>query len=120
MQQAIADAPVKLREELSDRLHRAYSAGASGGGGGVVRRPVHRLDRNAAPLRRADGVGRGVPYSRRAIRVIVPDTGSGYGGKHTGEAAIEAARLARAAGKPVKLVWTREEEFTWAYSGRPA
>ena len=53
------------------------------------------------------------------IRVIVPDTGSGYGGKHTGECAIEAARLARAAGKPVKLVWTRVEEFNWAYF-RPA
>lgn len=53
------------------------------------------------------------------IRVIVPDTGSGYGGKHTGECAIEAARLARASGKPVKLVWTREEEFNWAYF-RPA
>ena len=53
------------------------------------------------------------------IRVLVPDTGSGYGGKHTNEAAVEAARLATAAGKPVKLVWTREEEFTWAYF-RPA
>ena len=53
------------------------------------------------------------------VRVIVPDMGSGYGGKHTGEAAVEAARLAKAAGKPVKLVWTREEEFTWAYF-RPA
>jgi isoquinoline 1-oxidoreductase len=49
----------------------------------------------------------------------VPDTGAGYGGKHTGEAALEAARLARGAGKPVKVVWTREEEFTWAYF-RPA
>jgi isoquinoline 1-oxidoreductase len=54
-----------------------------------------------------------------AIRVIVPDTGSAYGGKHTGEVAIEAARLARAADRPVKLIWTREEEFTWAYF-RPA
>jgi nicotinate dehydrogenase subunit B len=53
------------------------------------------------------------------VRVIVPDTGSGYGGKHTGEAAIEAARLARAANRPVRLVWTREEEFTFAYF-RPA
>jgi nicotinate dehydrogenase subunit B len=53
------------------------------------------------------------------VRVIVPDMGSGYGGKHTGEAAIEAARLAKATGKPVKVVWTREEEFTWAYF-RPA
>ncbi len=49
------------------------------------------------------------------VRVIMPDTGSGYGGKHSGEAAIEAARLAEEAGKPVKLVWTREEEFSWAY-----
>jgi CO/xanthine dehydrogenase Mo-binding subunit len=57
--------------------------------------------------------------SEDKVRVIVPDTGSGYGGKHTGECAVEAARLARAAGKPVKLVWTREEEFTWAYF-RPA
>ena len=53
------------------------------------------------------------------VHVIQPDMGSGYGGKHTGETAIEAARLARAAGKPVKLVWTRGEEFTWAYF-RPA
>ena len=53
------------------------------------------------------------------VRVIVLDTGSGYGGKHTGEAAVEAARLARAAGRPVKIVWTREEEFTAAYL-RPA
>jgi CO/xanthine dehydrogenase Mo-binding subunit len=49
------------------------------------------------------------------VRVMVPDTGSAYGGKHTGDAAVEAARLAKAAGKPVKVVWTREEEFTWAY-----
>jgi nicotinate dehydrogenase subunit B len=53
------------------------------------------------------------------VRVIMPDTGSGYGGKHTGEVALEAARLAKAAGKPVKVVWTREEEFKWAYF-RPA
>lgn len=57
--------------------------------------------------------------SEKNVRVIVPDTGAAYGGKHTGDAALEAARLARAAGKPVKVVWTREEEFTWAYF-RPA
>ena len=53
------------------------------------------------------------------VRVIQPDMGSGYGGKHTGEAALEAARLAKAAGKPVKVEWTRREEMTWAYF-RPA
>jgi nicotinate dehydrogenase subunit B len=53
------------------------------------------------------------------VRVLMPDTGSGYGGKHTGDAALEAARLARTAKRPVKVNWTREEEFTWAYF-RPA
>jgi nicotinate dehydrogenase subunit B len=53
------------------------------------------------------------------VRVLMPDTGSGYGGKHTGETAVEAARLAKAAKRPVKVMWTREEEFTWAYF-RPA
>ena len=53
------------------------------------------------------------------VRVIVPDMGSGYGGKHTGDVAVEAARLARAAGKPVRLIWTRAEEFAWGYF-RPA
>jgi isoquinoline 1-oxidoreductase len=49
----------------------------------------------------------------------MPDCGGGYGGKHSGEAAVEAARLAKAVGKPVRLVWTRQEELTWAYF-RPA
>ena len=53
------------------------------------------------------------------VRVLVPDMGAGYGGKHSGECAIEAARLAKASGRPVKVTWSREEEFTWAYF-RPA
>lgn len=56
---------------------------------------------------------------KEKIRVIQPDTGSGYGGKHSGEAGVEAARLSKVAGKPVKLTWSREEEFMWAYF-RPA
>lgn len=58
-----------------------------------------------------------IPEER--VRVIMPDMGSAYGGKHTGEAAVETARLAKAVNRPVKLVWTRPEEFTWAYF-RPA
>jgi CO/xanthine dehydrogenase Mo-binding subunit len=74
-----------------------------------TQRPFAVRDELAAALR--------IPSQN--VRVLVPDTGSAYGGKHTGETAIEAARLARAAGKPVKVIWTREEEFTWAYF-RPA
>ncbi len=71
------------------------------------------------PFAVRDEVAKALRVSPDRVRVMVPDTGSAYGGKHTGECAVEAARLARAAGKPVKVVWTREEEMTWAYF-RPA
>jgi isoquinoline 1-oxidoreductase len=54
-----------------------------------------------------------------SVRVVIPDFGAAFGGKHSGECAVEAARLAKGAGKAVSLRWTREEEFTWAYF-RPA
>lgn len=53
------------------------------------------------------------------VRVIAVDTGSGYGGKQRGECETEAARLAKDAGAPVRLTWSREEEFTASYC-RPA
>jgi len=59
----------------------------------------------------------GIPAEK--VRVIVPDMGGGFGGKHTGQAAEEAARLAKAARRPVSIRWSREDEFTWAYF-RPA
>jgi isoquinoline 1-oxidoreductase len=71
------------------------------------------------PFRAQQILSEGLGIPRDRVRVIVPDMGGGFGGKHTAEAAVEAARLARAAGKPVSVQWTREEEFTWAYC-RPA
>jgi CO/xanthine dehydrogenase Mo-binding subunit/aerobic-type carbon monoxide dehydrogenase small subunit (CoxS/CutS family) len=59
----------------------------------------------------------GIPEEQ--VRVIAPTAGGGFGGKHTGEVAIEAARLARATGRPVKVRWSREEELSWGYV-RPA
>jgi nicotinate dehydrogenase subunit B len=53
------------------------------------------------------------------VHVIVPDYGGGFGGKHGCEVAAEAARLARVAGRPLKVQWTREEEFRCGYL-RPA
>ncbi len=64
-------------------------------------------------------LARALDLPESQVRVIVPDTGSGYGGKHTGDAAIEAAIITKAVGKPISLVWTRQEEFTFAYF-RPA
>ena len=45
------------------------------------------------------------------VRVITPYVGGGFGGKSGGIQAEEAARLARATGRPVQLAYTRAEEF---------
>jgi CO/xanthine dehydrogenase Mo-binding subunit len=60
-------------------------------------------------------ISRAMRVPEANVRVITPENSPCYGGKHNADAGVEAARLARGAGKPVKLVWTREEEFNWAY-----
>ena len=55
----------------------------------------------------------GIPEA--AVHVLVPD----FGGRHGSAVALEAARLARAAGRPVKVQWSRPEEFRCGYP-RPA
>jgi nicotinate dehydrogenase subunit B len=64
-------------------------------------------------------VAEALGIAEERVRIIAAPTGGGYGGKHPGDAAIEAARLARVARRPVKVRWNRREEFTWAYF-RPA
>jgi CO/xanthine dehydrogenase Mo-binding subunit len=119
LQQAIAHAEVKLEQHYTVQYiahaplePRAAVAEWAGGRLTVwtgTQRPFGVRDELAEAFR--------IPAVQ--VRVIHPDMGSGYGGKHSGECAVEAARLAKAVAKPVKLVWTREEEFTWAYF-RPA
>ena len=45
------------------------------------------------------------------VRVITPYVGGGFGGKSSSRQAVEAARLATLAGTPVRVVFSREEEF---------
>ncbi|MBM3285253.1 MAG: isoquinoline 1-oxidoreductase, partial [Candidatus Aminicenantes bacterium] len=51
----------------------------------------------------------GLPLSN--VRVITPYVGGGFGGKNRNRQVVEAARLARLAGAPVQVAWSREEEF---------
>lgn len=51
----------------------------------------------------------GVPIPN--VRVITPFVGGGFGGKSFNLQAVEAARLSKATGRPVQVMWTREEEF---------
>ena len=56
-------------------------------------------------------VASALDLNEQDVRVIVPPTGGGFGGKHAGGVATEAALLAREIGSPVRVAWTRGEEF---------
>jgi isoquinoline 1-oxidoreductase len=51
----------------------------------------------------------GLPAEK--VRIIAPYVGGGFGGKTAGPQAVNAARLSKATGKPVQVMWNREEEF---------
>ena len=116
---ALASAPVSLDGDVHDRLHRPRAARDARRAGGLGRRPPDGLDRDAAALRGARGAGRGARRARGGRARRRARHGGGFGGKHAGEVAQAAARLARAAGRPVKVRWSREEEFRRGYL-RPA
>jgi len=64
-----------------------------------------------SPFGLQDGLAQGLGMQRDNIRVIAPFVGGGFGGKSAYQQGIEAARLAKVTGKPVMVVWSREEEF---------
>ncbi|MHC4641304.1 MAG: xanthine dehydrogenase family protein molybdopterin-binding subunit [Planctomycetota bacterium] len=63
------------------------------------------------PFRVKDQVAGALGFSSQNVRIITPFVGGGFGGKTSGPQAVEAARLAKAVGKPVQVAWTRAEEF---------
>jgi CO/xanthine dehydrogenase Mo-binding subunit/aerobic-type carbon monoxide dehydrogenase small subunit (CoxS/CutS family) len=73
----------------------------------------------STPFRARRELAQALSVSEPQVHVIVPDYGGGFGGKHGSTVALEAARLSRAAGRPVKVQWNRHEEFHWGYL-RPA
>jgi isoquinoline 1-oxidoreductase len=71
------------------------------------------------PFGAREKVARAIGFSEDRVRVITPFVGGGFGGKTRNVQAVEAARLAKAAGRPVQVMRSREEEFFYD-SFRPA
>jgi nicotinate dehydrogenase subunit B len=64
-----------------------------------------------SPFGLQDTITRDLGIARENVRVITPFVGGGFGGKAPSQQGVEAAKLARITGKPVMVVWTRDEEF---------
>jgi CO/xanthine dehydrogenase Mo-binding subunit len=63
------------------------------------------------PFAARSGVAHTLAIPESSVRIIVPLLGGGFGSKCDFHYEAHIAALARAAGRPVKLVFSREEEF---------
>jgi nicotinate dehydrogenase subunit B len=64
-----------------------------------------------SPFGVKDEVASTLGFEAKDVHVITPFVGGGFGGKGTSPQAVEVAKLAKMAGCPVLLAWTRAEEF---------
>ncbi|HUJ10633.1 MAG TPA: molybdopterin cofactor-binding domain-containing protein [Verrucomicrobiae bacterium] len=71
------------------------------------------------PFNAQQEVARELGLPSANVRVMPVFVGGGFGGKTRNLQIVEAARLAKLAGKPVQMAWTRAEEFFYD-SFRPA
>jgi len=72
-----------------------------------------------APFMVKEQVAREAGFPADKVRIISRYVGGGFGGKTEGPQAVEAARLAKITGRPVQVVWSRQEEFFYDHF-RPA
>jgi len=63
------------------------------------------------PFGAKEEVAQAISVPSQKVRVITPLVGGGFGGKNANRQAVEAALLAKLAGRPVQVAWTRKEEF---------
>jgi isoquinoline 1-oxidoreductase len=64
-----------------------------------------------APFMLKPQLAQAIGFPPENVRIIAPYVGGGFGGKTAAPQAVNAARLAKATGKPVQVMWSREEEF---------
>ncbi|MGC1389740.1 MAG: molybdopterin cofactor-binding domain-containing protein [Bacteroidales bacterium] len=64
-----------------------------------------------SPFGLRDAITRDLGFPSEKVQVIAPFIGGGFGGKGAYQQGVEAAKLAKLTGRPVMLVWTRDEEF---------
>jgi isoquinoline 1-oxidoreductase len=65
------------------------------------------------PYPTRDGIAEELGMDKKDVQLLPIFVGGGFGGKIYNPQAVEAARLAKLTGKPIQLVYTREEEFIY-------
>jgi isoquinoline 1-oxidoreductase len=64
-----------------------------------------------APYMAKPMIAHALGFPEANVRIVAPYVGGGFGGKTAAPQAVNAALLSKATGKPVQVMWNREEEF---------
>lgn len=73
-----------------------------------------------APGLSAERIAKAIKLDQAKVQVMATYVGGGFGRKTGTDAAVEAAILSQAVGRPVMVGWTREEEMQQGYRRPPA
>jgi len=65
------------------------------------------------PYPTRDGIAEELGMDQKDVQLLPIFVGGGFGGKIYNPQAVEAARLTKLTGKPIQVVYTREEEFIY-------
>ncbi|HEX7297552.1 MAG TPA: xanthine dehydrogenase family protein molybdopterin-binding subunit [Solirubrobacteraceae bacterium] len=111
VEQGFAEADVVLREIYRTDMSHAvpiepHAILAEWRGESVT---IHSTTQVPYPAR--SGVAETLQMPESRVRIVVPPLGGGFGGKCDFHFEAHVAALARAAGRPVRLVFSRREEF---------
>ena len=99
-----------LRADAGARVH-----GAAGGGGRIQDGKVEAWCPTQNPQAVQDAVAAALGIAPKDVICNVTLLGGGFGRKSKPDYVVEAALLSKAAGKPVKVVWTREDDISFDY-----
>ena len=64
-----------------------------------------------SPFGVREGLAQALGMSEERVRVITTDIGGSFGTKNTSRLAYDAARLSKSSGRPVRVAFSRSEEF---------
>ncbi len=106
------DSPMAAHAAMEPRSGVARWYGASGG---ETSCEIWTGSQDAWMVQAA--AARALGVSRERVVVHNHRVGGGFGGRVLCQASVEAAWLSQAAGVPVKVQWSREEEFRYNYVG---
>ena len=91
------------------QAHAALEPGNSAARFGDGRCEIWSPTQNPQRVRKEAAQALGIPPERVTVHVTL--LGGGFGRRLDADYAVEAALVARAAGRPVQVVWSREDDF---------